>query len=57
MKFQFFILFLMSVLISGSGTYDLLQRLAGRCQFDIVQYDVVTIATLPHTAVVLYATI
>ena len=45
------------VTISDSPCASLRLRLIGRCQYDIVYYDVMTVATLPHTTVVLYATI
>ena len=40
------------VTISDSQCEPLRLRLVGRCQYDVVQYDVVTVATLPHTVVV-----
>ena len=36
---------------------QILANLVGHWRYDVIQYDVVTVATLPHTAVVLYATI
>ena len=44
------------VTISDSRCKSLRLRLVG-CIFDIVYYDVMTVATLPHTAIVLYANI
>ena len=45
------------VTISDSPCASLRLRLVGRCQYDVVYYDVMTVATLPHTTVVLYAII
>ena len=45
------------VTISDLRHESLRLHLVGHCQYDVIQYDVVTVATLPHTAVVLLATI
>ena len=45
------------VTISYSRCRSLRLHLAGHCQYDVIKYDVVSVATLPHTAVVLCATI
>ena len=45
------------VTISYSRSESFRLCLAGCCQYDVIQYDIITVATLPRTAVVLYATI